>query len=118
VAAKRNKSRDDGKALRDAQAGVFKALGHPIRLKMVEALRAGPLCVCDLVELAELAQPTVSRHLDVLVKAGVLAKEREGTRMMVELAFPCILNALPCINQALRENAKVQQTALKVMSAK
>ena len=61
-------------------AGVAKALGDPIRLQLVDVLRkhAGKVCVCELVPLFDLAQPTVSHHLKVLRDAGVVGSERRG----------------------------------------
>jgi len=65
-------------ALRMAQ--VAKALGDPVRLQLVDVLRkhAGKVCVCELVPLFDLAQPTVSHHLKVLRQAGIVGSEREG----------------------------------------
>ena len=65
-------------ALRMAEAA--KALGDPIRLQLVDVLRkhAGKVCVCELVPLFEIAQPTVSHHLKVLRQAGIVGSEREG----------------------------------------
>ena len=62
-------------------ARVAKALGDPIRLQLVDVLRkhAGKVCVCELVPLFDLSQPTVSHHLKVLREAGVIACERRGT---------------------------------------
>ena len=85
-----------------AKARVFKALGHPVRLSLVERLAAGPRCVCELVPLVPGRQATTSRHLAVLVSAGVLRRWREGTRMMYALTVPCLLDALPCVERALR----------------
>ena len=61
-------------------AEVAKALGDPIRLQLVDVLRkhAGKVCVCELVPLFDLSQPTVSHHLGVLRKAGIVASERPG----------------------------------------
>ena len=61
-------------------ADVAKALGDPIRLQLVDVLRkhAGKVCVCELVALFELSQPTVSHHLRVLREAGIVDCEREG----------------------------------------
>jgi ArsR family transcriptional regulator len=84
-----------------AKARVFKALGHPVRLAFVERLAAGPRCVCELVPLVPGRQATTSRHLDVLVRTGILRRHREGVRMMYELAVPCILKAMPCVLEAL-----------------
>jgi ArsR family transcriptional regulator len=63
-----------------AMARVAKALGDPVRLQLVDVLRkhAGKVCVCELVPLFELSQPTVSHHLKVLREAGVVGCERQG----------------------------------------
>lgn len=85
-----------------ARADVFKALGHPTRLRLVEIIAEGPRCVCELVEMVPGSQPTTSRHLEVLRHAGVVRRYREGSRMIYELALPCLLNALPCVNEAVK----------------
>jgi ArsR family transcriptional regulator len=66
------------RALRLAE--VAKALGDPVRLQLVDVLRkhAGKVCVCELVPLFELSQPTVSHHLKVLREAGIVGSERQG----------------------------------------
>jgi ArsR family transcriptional regulator, arsenate/arsenite/antimonite-responsive transcriptional repressor len=59
---------------------VAKALGDPIRMQLVDVLRkhAGRVCVCELVPLFDLSQPTVSHHLKVLREAGLVGSERQG----------------------------------------
>jgi ArsR family transcriptional regulator len=61
-------------------AAIAKALGDPIRLQLIDVLRnnAGKVCVCELVPLFDLSQPTVSHHLKVLREAGLVASERQG----------------------------------------
>src|SRR6201991_1363878 len=61
-------------------ASVAKALGDPVRIQLVDVLRrhAGKVCVCELVPLFDLSQPTVSHHLKVLREAGIVGSEREG----------------------------------------
>jgi ArsR family transcriptional regulator len=61
-------------------ATVAKALGDPIRLQLIDVLRkhAGKVCVCELVPLFDLSQPTVSHHLKVLREAGIVDSERQG----------------------------------------
>ena len=61
-------------------AAVAKALGDPVRLQLVDVLRkhAGKVCVCELVPLFDLAQPTVSHHLKVLRDVGIVGSERVG----------------------------------------
>jgi ArsR family transcriptional regulator len=61
-------------------ARIAKALGDPVRLQLVDVLRkhAGKVCVCELVPLFDLSQPTVSHHLKVLREAGIVGSERPG----------------------------------------
>ena len=61
-------------------AGVAKALGDPVRLQLVDVLRkhAGKVCVCELVPLFDIAQPTLSHHLKILRQAGIVDAERRG----------------------------------------
>jgi ArsR family transcriptional regulator len=67
-----------GEAIRMAE--VAKALGDPIRLQLVDVLRkhAGKVCVCELVPLFDVAQPTLSHHLKRLREAGIVDSERRG----------------------------------------
>lgn len=63
-------------------AGTLKALADPLRLRMLSAIATderGESCVCDLAELADVSQPTVSHHLKVLKAVGLLESERRGT---------------------------------------
>ncbi len=61
-------------------ASVAKALADPVRVQLVDVLRkhAGKVCVCELVPLFDLSQPTVSHHLKVLREAGIVGSERQG----------------------------------------
>ena len=61
-------------------ARVAKALGDPVRVQLVDVLRkhAGKVCVCELVPLFDLSQPTISHHLKVLRQAGLVESERQG----------------------------------------
>jgi ArsR family transcriptional regulator len=61
-------------------AVIAKALGDPVRLQLVDVLRqhAGAVCVCELVPLFDISQPTVSHHLKVLRQAGIVGSERQG----------------------------------------
>lgn len=65
---------------------VCKALTEPIRLRILALLGEGELCVCELVEVLQMPQSTVSRHLAILKKAGWLAERRQGIWMYYRLA--------------------------------
>lgn len=64
----------------DATAALFRALGDPARVRIVNLLATsgGEVCGCDLTESLELAQPTVSHHLKTLHDAGLLGREQRG----------------------------------------
>ena len=59
---------------------IAKALGDPVRLQLVDVLRkhAGKVCVCELVPLFDVSQPTVSHHLKALRETGIVGSERQG----------------------------------------
>jgi ArsR family transcriptional regulator len=63
-----------------AMAPVFRALGDPARLRLISLILAagGEACVCDLTEELGLSQPTVSHHLAVLARAGLVSREKRG----------------------------------------
>ncbi|MEV7729664.1 metalloregulator ArsR/SmtB family transcription factor [Streptomyces sp. NPDC087917] len=63
-------------------AKVFKALGDPVRLRLLSMIASrdgGEICVCDLTPAFDLSQPTISHHLKLLKQAGLIASERRGT---------------------------------------
>jgi ArsR family transcriptional regulator len=64
----------------ERMATLARAIADPVRLQLVDVLRkhAGEVCVCELVPLFDLSQPTVSHHLKVLRDAGIVGSERRG----------------------------------------
>ena len=65
---------------------IHKAIGHPIRLRLLAALRGGPLCVCQMTVVVKLAPSTVSEHLAELRKAGLIADRKDGRWVEYRLA--------------------------------
>jgi len=82
----------------ESRAEVFKALGHPDRLRILEDLADGERCVCDLVESVGSSWSTVSRHLSVLKEAGVLADEKRGLQVFYRVALPCVSSFVECLD--------------------
>jgi DNA-binding transcriptional ArsR family regulator len=60
-------------------ASYFSVLGEPMRLKILNILRNGECCVQDLVDATETSQANVSKHLKVMLQAGILQRRSEGT---------------------------------------
>jgi ArsR family transcriptional regulator len=96
-----------------AQAEVLKALGNPVRLIVVQALSEGDLSAGDLNRRVPVRQPTLSRHLTVLKKAGIVTERRAGPRVIHHLETPCILRAFGDAEEVLRSHARRRDRLLK-----
>ncbi len=77
-------------------ARIFKALANPVRLKIVEELRNGEPCLCQLMPLCPMNKSTLSRHVAVLKKCGIVSERREGVRCFLKLEKPSVLRILDC----------------------
>ena len=95
-----------------ARARVAKALAHPSRLLMLDALQDGERCVCELTELVGADQSTVSKHLAVLKQAGLVDDRKDGVKMHYRLKVRCLAGFWQCIESVLKENLKTQQAAI------
>ncbi|KAA5828681.1 metalloregulator ArsR/SmtB family transcription factor [Saccharopolyspora hirsuta] len=82
-------------------AALFRAMGHPIRLGVLERLRQeGEICACDFTEHFGVSQPTISGHLRTLREAGLVRTRRDGTQICYSLA-PDALEAVRRMSAAL-----------------
>ena len=95
-----------------ARAELLKALAHPTRVLMLDALSRGDCCVNDLRSLAATSQPTISRHLDKLKKVGIVTERRAGKQVIHHLACPCMLQALGCTFEVLKTVTKRRSQAV------
>ncbi|NLI79113.1 MAG: winged helix-turn-helix transcriptional regulator [Candidatus Riflebacteria bacterium] len=78
-------------------ARVLKAVGHPLRLQLLEGLAAGPCSVQALVTRLGQPQAIVSQHLKVMRTGGVVVPRRKGTHVIYSLAYPGLTNLLNCL---------------------
>jgi len=95
------------------KANILKALAHPIRLAIVDLLKGGEQCVCDIAEHVGSERSNVSRHLSVLLKAGVLQSRKDGLKVRYSLRLPCVTDFLACATRALREHMEATRALLK-----
>ena len=96
----------------EARARIAKALAHPSRLLMLDALADREMCVCELTELVGADQSTVSKHLAVLKQAGIVDDRKEGSMAFYRLKVGCLRGFWQCIESVLKENLKAQQAAI------
>ena len=83
-------------------AGQFKAMAHPVRLKILLRLADGECCVCDLVELSGIGFSAVSRHLSVMKSAGLVSDEKRGQKVFYRLLIPCVTSFTSCLGSVSR----------------
>lgn len=96
----------------EAWAEIAKALAHPTRLLMLDALKRKEACVCEMTELIGADQSTVSKHLAILKNAGLVECRKEGTLARYRVRCRCLTEFFECIESVLRQNVKAQQAAL------
>ena len=97
----------------EMKAEVIQAIAHPIRLAIVDYLADGEQCVCDIAEHVEAQRSNVSRHLAVMLRAGVVDCRKDGLRVLYSLRTPCISGFLTCVSNMLREQVRSQNELLQ-----
>jgi DNA-binding transcriptional ArsR family regulator len=96
------------------RVAVIKALAHPSRLAIAEALQEGERCVQDLTDLVGTDMSTVSKHLTIMRDVGLLDMEKRGLKVFYTLHCPCLLSFFECVdslvpNRPKRSSAKVNR---------
>lgn len=91
--------------LYELQAEVIKAVAHPVRIAIVEFLRDQEQCVCDIVTHVGAQRSNVSRHLAVMVNAGVLSFRKEGLKVIYNLETCCMPEFLGCVAKVVAQRA-------------
>ncbi len=94
-------------------AHVFAALGDPTRLRIIEQLRSGPLCVSELVERLKAKQANVSKQLGVLHGVGLVGRERDGVQVRYFVSDPVVLDFCDAVCAKLEREATATVSALR-----
>lgn len=97
----------------ELRSSIFKAMAHPARLLIIDALAHKKHCVCELTEMIGADISTVSKHLSVLRNAGIVTDKKQGQQVYYSLAMPCVLSFLSCIDTVLLERASEQVSPVK-----
>ena len=82
-------------------ARILKVLGDPNRIMIIELLRNGELCQCEIIPYVGQSQPTVSRHLGLLEANGILSRRKDGTRVLYKIANPNVLRILELVESLI-----------------
>lgn len=97
------------------QAEVAKAIAHPLRIAIVNFLKDGEQCVCDIAEHIGSERSNVSRHLSVMVNAGLLECRKEGLKVIYNLKTPCVLDFFSCVSRVLKQQVKDDKRLLAAL---
>jgi len=99
-------------ALFERQAEIAKAVAHPLRMAVLDFLRDGDRCVCEIAEHIGSERSNVSRHLAVMVRAGVLGCRKDGLKVYYRLKTPCVAEFLSCATRVLKRQARENEKLL------
>ena len=95
------------------KAEMFKALGHPIRLRIVELVAGGEKTVTELVAAIGAEPSNTSRHLAVLKRAGIVSDRKEGLNVYYRLELPCVTKFFSCVTDAVKEKLEKSESLLE-----
>jgi DNA-binding transcriptional ArsR family regulator len=95
------------------QAEIVKSIAHPLRIAIVDYLKDGEQCVCDIAKHIESERSNVSRHLSVMVSGGVLSYRKDGLKVIYKLRAPCIVDFFSCVTNVLKQQAEENKKLLK-----
>jgi ArsR family transcriptional regulator len=104
------------KTTHDFKAAVFKALAHPNRLRILEALRCDEeVCNCEIGPKLELEQSNLSRHLLALSEAGLVVARKEGVRMMYQVTNPRVFKVLDLVGEIVKKQLSERVELLEIL---
>lgn len=93
------------------QAEIFKVLAHSTRLQIVELLREGEKCVCDIVPELGMEQSNISRHLNSLRKEGIVQCRKEGLKVFYWVSDPMVFEMMDLCTEMLKKQWATKQDA-------
>ena len=91
---------------------VLKAMAQPTRLKILECLRGGEKCICEIVPVINGEQSNISRHISVMQKSHLIATRKEGVKVMVKVKEPEIFEIIDRVGVFLRKQIQEQKRLL------
>lgn len=99
----------------EKQAQIAQAMAHPIRIAIINFLKDGEQCVCDIAKYTGSERSNVSRHLSVMTGAGLLESRKDGLKVIYKLKYRCIVDFFACVSNVLKRQAKENEKMLKAL---
>jgi ArsR family transcriptional regulator len=102
-------------ALTVARAEILKAIAQPTRMKIIDLLRDGERCVCEIFPAIDEEQSNTSRHLNMMQGCGILARRKEGIKIMYRVKHPEVLEILELASAILKKEISGKNELLKAV---
>ena len=95
------------------KSDLLKALAQPTRLKILEFLRDGERCICEIIPAINGEQSNISRHISLMQKSHLVSTRKDGVKVMVKIRDPRIFEILDKVNVVLRIQMQEQHQVVK-----
>lgn len=89
-----------------SEVEIFKALTDPTRLKILECIKNGEKCICEIIPYTGKSQPNVSQHLKIMKHAGIIEERKDGTRIMIKASNNEIYNIIDQVKRISKRLTK------------
>ena len=96
------------------KAEILSAIAHPNRIKIIEYLANGPKCACEISPALKLEQSNLSRHMKILIQAGIVNYWKDGKKAMYEISNKNVLTILERASIVLKNKIKVRMDVLNM----
>ena len=94
---------------------VLKALGQPTRLKILEMLRNGERCICEIVPAINGEQSNISRHISTMQKSHLITTRKDGVKVMVKVRDPRVFEILDIVGLFLKTQMQEQSRLMRAL---
>ena len=99
----------------ELKAEVLKALAQPTRLKILEMIRNGERCICEIVPAINGEQSNISRHISVMQKSHLITTRKDGVKVMIKVRDPRIFEILDTVGLFLKSQMQEQNRLLRAL---
>lgn len=82
----------------EIKSNILKGLAHPVRIAVAQMLEDREICACEIAEQFTIDRTTVSKHLALMTRQGILEARRDGSNMYYTLKMKCLISVLKCID--------------------
>ncbi|RII29072.1 MAG: transcriptional regulator [Geobacter sp.] len=103
------------KSLIDFRADILKALAQPTRLKIIDFLRDGERCVCEIFPAIDEEQSNTSRHLNMMLASGVLSRRKEGLKIFYAIKHPEVLKIVDIVTLIVKQEISERHELMKAV---